>query len=106
MRSSRPRCPCRRFEVKDLSVGEIIGAGGDVTVTVSIASVKRPQPSVTRSVKLAVVAAQAATTSAKTWPLALGAVGLSVTVTPLTVALVPPLTVTLSVLGRLEHHRP
>src|SRR6185295_6431554 len=85
------------LDVKDLSVGEIIGAGGGVTVTVNIASVKSPQPSVTRSAKLAVVAAHAATTSAKTWPLALGAAGLSMTVTPLTVALVPPLTLTVSV---------
>ena len=73
--------------------------GAGLTVTVSIDSVKRSQLSVTRSVKLAVVAAQAATTSAKTWPLTLGAVGLSVTVTPLKVAFVPPLTVTLRVFG-------
>ena len=60
-----------------------------------------PQLSVTRSVKSAVVAAHAAMTSAKTWPLPLGAIGLSVTVTELTVALVPPLTASLSAFWKL-----
>ncbi len=68
-----------------------------VTVTLSVASANNPPLSVTRSVKAAVVAVQLATTEAVTWPDELTL--RPETVTPFTVALAAPLTVTVSELS-------
>src|SRR4029077_6020832 len=68
-----------------------------VTLIVSVASEKRPPGSVTRKVKLALVAEQEATTSAGTR--AELSIAIPENVTPLTVAEPPPLTVTVNALG-------
>ena len=66
-----------------------------VTLTVKVALDDAPAESVTVSVKVAFVAVQDATTSAVTLPLA--STAMFETVTPLTVAEAPPLTVTTNV---------
>src|SRR5688572_11545619 len=65
------------------------------TVTVRVVSLNRPPLSVTRRVKLALVAAQVATTSALTRPA--GLTLMLLTVTPLTEAEAPPLILTIKV---------
>ena len=74
-----------------------VGAVFAGTATFNVASLNAPFVSVTRKVKLAAVAVQDATTSAVTTPAALTA--MLETVTPVTVAVAPPLTVTTSVLA-------
>ena len=74
-----------------------VGAVFAVTVTGKVVLLLSPAASVTVKVKLAFAAPHAATTSAVTWPAPL--IAKLLTVTPLTVAVAPPLIVTVSVLA-------
>ena len=93
----------RNFSVEPPAATELagyvpsVGAVLAVTLTVSVALAVADWLSVTVKVKLAFVAVHEATTLAVTAPAA--STLMPETVTPLTVALAPPLTVTASVLA-------